>query len=250
MEKLKITVIGCGWLGLPLCERLLAAGHEIVTTTTTPKKYQETSAKFNTVLFDVSSQIPDQNLLSSDVIIYTIPPLGKNEVEHFFHAVNPTLKIIFISSTSIYGKSQGDVTEETIPEPQSKNGLILKSTEDYLRTHFKNLTIIRPGGLVGKDRHPVYSLQGKTGLTTGQELLHIVHLDDCLSALLKIIENNFWSMDFNLVNDLRLMKSDYYISEAKRLNLTPPQYHFSHQLNPTNISNAKSKKILGLIYKN
>jgi nucleoside-diphosphate-sugar epimerase len=249
LHKLKITVIGCGWLGLPLCERLIAAGHKVVTTTTTPEKKAHHLKKLDVHLFDVISQVPDQNLLACDIIIYTIPPLGLGEVERFFHAVDPDSKILFISSTSVYGKSEGVTNEESELTPQTKNGKYLKASESYLRAHFKNLTIVRPGGLYGENRHPVNSLQGKTDLTTGQELLHLVHRDDCIDAILKIIENQSWSEDFNLVNDLRIPKEDYYTEEAKKLGLTPPQYIHTPQENPTNISNEKSKKMLALQYK-
>ncbi|MBC7538780.1 MAG: NAD(P)-binding domain-containing protein [Bacteriovorax sp.] len=250
VKKLKITVIGCGWLGLPLCERLIADGHKVVTTTTTPEKKEQLSKKLDIHLFDVISQVPDQNLLACDVIIYTIPPLGLGEIERFFHAVDPDSKIIFISSTSVYGKSSGAINEDSELTPQTKNGKYLKASESYLRSHFKNLTIVRPGGLYGESRHPVYFLQGKTDLTTGQELLHLVHLDDCIEAIDKIIENQSWSEDFNLVNDLRISKEDYYTDEARKLGLTPPSYIHTPQENPTNISNEKSKKLLSMQYKN
>ncbi|MDO9182487.1 MAG: hypothetical protein Q7U04_08760 [Bacteriovorax sp.] len=248
-KKLNITVIGCGWLGLPLCQYLLALGHKVTTTTTTSQKKELLQKTLKIQLFDVTSQIPDQNLLACDVIVYTIPPLGLGEVERFFHAVDPNAKIIFISSTSVYGKSEGSINEESLLTPQRKNGKILKMSELYLRSHFKNLTIIRPGGLYDENRHPIYSLQGKTNLTTGQELLHLVHRDDCIEAIANIIKNQSWSEDFNLVNDLRISKQDYYTEEAMRLGLTPPEYIHTAQVNPTNISNEKSKNKLALNYK-
>ena len=249
LKKLKITVVGCGWLGLPLCEALSAVGHEITTTTTTRPKQLSLSKKFNIRLFDVTKDIPDQNLLASEIIIYTVPPIGHQEVESFFHIVNPDQKIIFISSTSVYGKSDGLIDENSEQNPQSKNGKILKQSEVYLRNHFQNLTIIRPGGLYSEDRHPIYSLQGKTGLTTGDELLHLVHRDDVIEAIKKIIENQLWAEDFNLVNDLRVKKEVYYTEKAKTLELELPQYISSENENPTNITNNKSKKYLSLLYK-
>ena len=250
LKKISITVVGAGWLGYQLCECLTAAGYEIITTTTSLKKKEENKNKFTILVFDVLKNLPDQNLLASNILIYTIPPLGANEVERFFENVDPNKKIIYISSTSVYGKSQGVVDEETALVPISKNGRILKNSESYLGLHFKNLTIIRPGGLFNENHHPIYSLQGKTALTTGQELLHLVHLDDCIEAIIKIIEKEQWSEIFNLVNDLRIPKQEYYIEKAKELSLNPPQYlTTSETINRTNISNSKSKKMLLLQYK-
>jgi nucleoside-diphosphate-sugar epimerase len=249
-KKLKITVVGCGWLGLPLCESLIAAGHEVTATTTTPEKKETLSKIIDIRLFDVTKDIPDQNLLAADLIIYTIPPLGLGEIERFFHVVDRNQKIIFISSTSVYGKSAGVVDETSEKNSFTKNGKYLSFSENYLRALFPNLTIIRPGGLYDESRHPVYSLQGKMGLTTGSELLHLVHRDDVIEAIKQIIENQLWSEDFNLVNDLRVPKKDYYSEVAQKLGLTPPQYISSQDVNPTNINNGKSKNRLALLYKN
>lgn len=247
--KSKITVIGSGWLGLPLCESLMAAGHTVLTTTTSSVKYEKLHRILNIQVFDCLTQIPDKNLTSSDIIIYTIPPLGPGEVERFFNGVDPVHKIIFISSISVYGKSEGATNEESMFNPQTKNGMLLKDCEGHLRSQFKNLTIIRPGGLYDDNRHPIFSLQGKKNLTTGEEFLHLVHRDNCIEAVLKIIELNCWSEDFNLVNDLRILKKDYYPDVARKLGLVPPEYSQTANINPTNISNGKSKKMLALNYK-
>jgi nucleoside-diphosphate-sugar epimerase len=250
LKKLKISQIGCGWLGLPLGEALVQSGHDLVSTTRTPLKQFALSKNFETHLFDVTKDSLDQRLLSADLIIYTIPPLGQGEVERFFKTVSPEKKIIFISSTSVFGKSSGMVDDNSSQNPQTKNGKSLSQSESFLRSLFKNLTIIRPGGLYSEDRHPVYSLQGKKELTTGSELLHLVHRDDVIEAIKKIIENQLWSENFNLINDVRVPKEEYYTAKALELKLTPPQFTPTLLENPTNISNEKSKKRLSLNYKN
>ena len=248
-KKENISVIGMGWLGIPLCKELVNAGNKVIATTTTPAKINDQIAGIDVQLFDIVKDTPDKNLLRSNIFIYTVPPLGLGEVEIFFNSVDGNSKIIFISSTSVYGKSSGNTNEESSFSPQTKNSELLIKAECYLRGRFKNLTVIRPGGLFNETRHPIYSLQGKVGLTGGQELLHLVHGDDCVKAILMIIKKQFWSEDFNLVNDLRVLKQVYYTEKARALGLIPPQYVETTQLNPTNISNNKSVKMLLLNYK-
>ena len=109
---------------------------------------------------------------------------------------------------------------------------------------------MRPGGLYGKKRHPVYFLQGKAGLKTGDELLHLAHLDDVIKAIISVLKTDLWHETFNIVSDLRIPKKDYYTSIAQKLNLSPPQYEDQQSIHQeTNISNEKSKNMLGLIYK-
>lgn len=249
MNKSKITIIGCGWLGLPLCAELSALGHKIITTTTDPRKNENLNQDFVSLLFDVTKEKADPKLFESDILIYTIPPLGKKEVEFFFETVDRNKKIIFISSTSVYGKNQGIVTEDSPFDPASQNALVLRESEQFLKKHFKNLTIIRPGGLYDDKRHPVYFLAGKTGITTGEEFLHLVHRNDCVFAIKKIIELNLFGEDFNLISDLRILKKDYYIKMANKLGLAAIGFVSNPQINPTNISNKKSKEVLLINYK-
>lgn len=248
MNKNKIAIIGCGWLGLPLVKKLSALGHSITTTTTTLDKNIELNNFFSSIIFDVTKNRPNKELTNSNVLIYTIPPLGKNEVESFFQNIDQDKKIIFISSTSIYGKNQGVVDEDSSFDPKSKNALVLRKAEEFLKIQFKNLSIVRPGGLYADKRHPIYFLAGKTGITSGDEYLHLVHRDDCINAVTKMIELNLIGEDFNLISDLRILKKDYYTNLAKKLHFTPPIFEHFPVLNPTNISNEKSKKLLQLNY--
>lgn len=252
LSKLKVSVIGCGWLGLPLCESLKAHNYLVKTTASTHLKQLELSPLFETHLFDIKQGEVSEELLASDVLIYTIPPLGLGEVKHFFNHVKPTQKIIFISSTSVYGKNQGEVTEESILDPHSQNALVLREAEDDLSKKFKGLTIIRPGGLYGQKRHPIHFLSGRTGIKTGEEYLHLVHQQDCVDAIVKIIEGDFFGNLFNLVSDLRILKKDYYTQMAAKLGLPAPHFESDavNQLeNPTKISNDKSKKMLSMLYR-
>lgn len=250
LTKLKVSVIGCGWLGKPLCDALINAGCRLKTTTSTIEKANSLAENYNSHFFDVSIHSPDKLLLDSDVIIYTIPPLGIDEVEKFFSNIPDNRKSIFLSSISVYGKSRGAVNEESEVYPDSTNGKLLAESENFLRNHFKNVTILRLGGLIGVDRHPVTSLQGNKNLTNGRELLHLVHRDDCISAIISLIEKNIWNETINLINDLRVPKYEYYTSIAKSLDLVPPEYIEVPILSPTRISNEKSKILLSLSYKN
>ena len=236
MKKEQITIIGRGWLGTPLESALKAKSFEVYCTTRPG--------------FDVTRDILIEPLSISDIFIYTITPLPLISIKAFFESIPTHKRIIFISSTSVFGKNQGPVDEISELLPESDNGKILKETEEYLRSRFKNATILRPGGLYGSDRHPIKSLQGKTELKTGDETLHLVHQSDCIEAMINVIEKKCWGETFNLVSDLKIKKKIYYPEMAKKLNLTLPQYANSLLTNATIISNDKSKKILSLQYKN
>ena len=50
-EREKISILGCGWLGLPLAKSLLAKGYKIKGSTTSESKLE---AKFNRLSIKLS----------------------------------------------------------------------------------------------------------------------------------------------------------------------------------------------------
>lgn len=254
MENKKICIIGGGWLGKSLASTLSSNGFDLTLTGKSDKGPDFLSYPYIQLELNSSfrSEIPRQ-ILDADVLIYAIFPLEFSIIQPFFEQLPAYKKIIFTSSTSVYGKNSGEVFEDFPLNQLHSNSPLLVQTENYLQKKFKMLTIIRPGGLYGKDRHPIFFLQGKKGLTNGHEFLHLVHQEDCINAILAIIKKNLWNHIFNLVSDLRIEKNIYYTEMAKRLNFLPPEYSLSKEskstLNSlTKISNSKSKKLLNLNY--
>lgn len=247
MKNNKISLIGCGWLGVELLKSLNNESCDLIATTAHDKLTEFKNIDATYLQLDLSKQeIAPAEIISSDIFIYMIPPQALDQVKSFFNQLNRDKKVIFISSTSVYSKKLGDVNEDTI----ITNPSLLKETEDYLKTQFKKLTILRPGGLYGKKRHPIYHLSGKQELKTGEEYLHLAHQEDCVNAILSVLRNEIWGETFNIVSDLRILKHTYYTFMAKKLGLLPPQYILNDQSsNETRISNEKSKNILGITYK-
>ena len=250
MKKEKICIIGCGWLGKPLAHHMIKANYPVIATTAHDKSLEFKANAIPYISFDLERErfLPNEIQLA-DVLIYAVPPLELSIVKSFFDKVSRDKKIIFTSSTSVYGKNLGHVDENHKLDLSNCNSQLLVETEAYLLGRFKNLTIIRPGGLYGEKRHPVFFLQGKSNLKTGQELLHLVHRDDCINAIMAIINKSLWGEIFNLISDERMEKKDYYTLMASKLNLIPPKYDNDISISmPTNISNEKSKIKLQIRY--
>lgn len=251
MKKEFISIIGGGWMGQPLSKALLTQDFDILVTTAHDKKTVFNDDALSYTTFDITTENAPQRVLNSDVIIYLIPPLPLDNIKKFFDQISADKKIIFASSTSVYGKNMGEVSEESELSLQQTSSPLLIETENYLRARFKKITILRFGGLYGDKRHPVFFLQGKTDLSGANELTHLVHRDDCLKAMSKIIEKNKWGETFNIISNLRISKKDYYTMMANKLKLTPPCYKISEtNVNETKISNEKSKNVLEMNYLN
>lgn len=236
----KIGVLGCGWLGYPLAKTLLSEGFKVRGTTTTDEKLEKLKKEGiepfyvklneNDILGDIKSFLDDL-----DLVILNIPPkLKRPPFENYVQKIkilqtaieqSKVKNLLFVSSISVYGDNEGDITEETLPKPVTESAKQLLNAESLLFENglFKT-TIVRFGGLINEKRHPIRSLSGKTGLTNGQELINLIHLGDCIGLILEIIQGHYWNKVVNGVYPYHPTKHEYYTSEAEKKGLLAPKY--------------------------
>lgn len=232
--------MGCGWLGLPLAKELVKLGIDVHGSTTLEKKVAQLSkAGINPFVITVSENTIegaiDGFLANVNILIINVPPKlrGVNN-ENYVCKMDLLLealrrsnveKVLFISSTSVYGDALGKVTEETTPQPNTASGRQLLTSEKRFKNNdrFKS-TIIRFGGLIGPGRHPVTMLAGRKGLKNGNHSVNLIHLDDCIGILIAVIKNEWWGETFNAVYPSHPSKMEYYQEEAAKNGLILPQY--------------------------
>jgi len=247
-----IGILGCGWLGTPLAEDLILAGYDVLGSTTSPKKLDALAKKgiqpFLVQLHEhrIDGEI-EEFLRPLDVLIINVPPnLRKDPQGDYFQKMMTLLErithfnvphVLFISSTSVYGNNEGEITEETVPSPITPSGKQLLVTEQqFFNGAAFATTAIRFGGLIGEDRHPVYRLSGRE-LSNGEELINLIHRKDCILMIRTIVENGYWNELFNGVYPYHPTKHEYYAGEAKKRNIPPPLYK-----EPTGV--VRKKKVI------
>ena len=235
----KIGVLGCGWLGLPLAEYLLKFGHRVSGSTTSESKISVlNSKKITPYLLEVSKDGIDGDLSffdELDLVIIAIPPgLRSNPkkrfdlmIEHCKQAcINHNIKeVVFISSTSVYGNQSGVLTEESPLLPESISGKQLVSCENLLiNTPEFNTTILRMGGLIGADRHPVFQLSKKTFVDNPNGSVNLIHLTDCIQIISSLINRKIVNNVYNCVTPYHPSRKKYYNQMADQLGCKPPVF--------------------------
>lgn len=232
--------MGCGWLGLPLAEFLHQKGYTVKGSTTSISKLELLKSKHIApylISLHANGVEGDMNafLAQSELVICAIPPgLRKNSKESFvakfknllsFIAASSVTKVLFISSTSVYADSNEVVTEDTQPSPITESGKQLVRCESLLREQSKlQTTIVRFGGLIGPDRHPIRMLAGKQQLENPEAPINLIHQEDCIEIIYKIIKTESWNTVFNAVAPYHPSRKDYYTAKAIALNLDPPGF--------------------------
>src|SRR5690554_3524597 len=133
-----VSILGCGWLGLPLAEKMKSLGYEVKGSTTTSSKMLHLQ-QLGIHAFKV--QLPDKNLtpdfFKSDYLVINIPPktaqAGVNNhfdsLQSIIHLIPPTQKIIYISSTSVYPDVDYPINEEHTLDTDSARAQALIQVE-------------------------------------------------------------------------------------------------------------------------
>ncbi len=235
-----IGIMGCGWLGLPLAKSFVGQGFQVRGSTTSQEKCRALKKLgingFVITLSQKGIEGPISTFLEGlDILVVNIPPRLKGKgaknyertMQLLFRSVRASTveKIIFVSSTSVYGDAVGEVTETTPPRPATESGRQLCEAEAIFRNASQwQTTIVRFGGLLGPDRHPVNNLSGRKGLTNGNDFINLVHQEDCIRILEHIVNGGWWNEIFNGVYPFHPTKKEYYTSEALKRGVQPPEY--------------------------
>lgn len=263
----QISILGCGWLGLPLAKALIENDFAVKGSTTSEEKLS-TLKSFGIDPFLISLESKSINgniedfLKGSETLIIDIPPQlrGKNSDhlsnEKVFvekikalipHIEKSTIEnVLFVSSTSVYGNVDGAITEETLPKPDTESGKQLLEAELLLQNNesFKT-TILRFGGLLGEDRNPVKFLAGKQNIENPNASINFIHQVDCIGIILKIIELESWREIYNGVSPFHPTREAYYTQKATELSLPLPTFDHSKTAAKKIILGDKVTNVLG-----
>ncbi|KAF2507439.1 NAD(P)H-binding protein [Flavobacterium foetidum] len=259
----KISLLGCGWLGLPLAKSLIARGNSVKGSTTSENKLLILEkAGINPFLINVESDgiagNIDDFLAESKIVIIDIPPKLRTEnsdsekkifVEKIKNLIpfiekSAVEEVLFISSTSVYGDDNKLVTEETVPNPETESGRQLLLAEALLQNKNFKTTILRFGGLIGEDRHPVKFLAGKENLENPDAPVNLIHQKDCINIIEEIINQSKWNEVFNAVAPFHPTREEYYTQKATERNLVLPKFSTQKSNIKKTISSEKIENVL------
>jgi nucleoside-diphosphate-sugar epimerase len=260
-----VSIIGTGWLGLPLARLLVQADCRVFGTTTRDEKIELLTAEgilCNKMIFndDVSKtdiQIPHQ----TEILVITLPPtLGKQAplqsyidiIERIIHQTNHLVhlkKLLFTSSTSVYGRAKGVLTEETAIQPHTPSEETLAQAERIIneKTGDYAVYVLRLGGLVGPGREPGNFFKDKKDIPGGEISVNLVHQVDVLNIMKHIILKDTPEGTFNICPDEHPARGDFYPQRARKVGVKEATF-ISGNEPERYVSNEKVKKKTGYTF--
>lgn len=256
----QISILGCGWLGLPLAKSLIAKGFSIKGSTTSLEKIPVLeNAGIKAFQIEIGeNQIAgnmDSFLGNSEILIVDIPPkLRGNSGENFVLKIQNLMpfiekssveKVIFISSTSVYADDDSIITEKSNSNPNTESGKQLLEAEAILQSNpnFKT-TVIRFAGLIGEDRHPIHFLAGRKNIENPDAPINLIHQKDCIGIIGRLINLECWNETFNAVAPFHPTRKEYYTQKALEFNLPLPEFDHEKKSVGKTILSDKAENLL------
>lgn len=254
-EQRPVHIMGLGWLGQPLATSLQTKGVVVSGSVTSEEKQQALQRRLcDTDLFDLYANIEEQktntNLpisarFRNAVLVLNIPPgrrafdrsaFVKKMISLIDYAMQADLhKLIFISTTSVYGALSGSVDNDSIKEATTESGKAHAEIEAYLHAQYLNQSkILRPSGLVGPNpepvegnkqlRHPIFTLCHKSNIPNAKDPVNLVHQLDVIQSIEALIQKQVKGHGFNLCSIDHPSRKEYYQWCAKQLSLPIPSF--------------------------
>ena len=259
--KKHISILGLGWLGLPLALKFQKSGYSINGSTAALDKLKSLSKySFPTGRIKIE---PDKIIGDWESFIYetstliinfppkridTIEAIYPLQIEQIIKHTPKSTKVIFVSSTSVYQNSNRLINETEDCVPEKASGSALLKAEQLLQQHFgSNVTILRLAGLIGPQRHPGRFLTNKKQLKNPNVPVNLIHQKDAIGLIEAILEQNCFGKIINGCADVHPKRKAYYENAAIKLNLPTPVFQATKEGFKI-VDNSKSKSLLNFTY--
>lgn len=261
----RISILGCGWLGLPLGRHLARAGWAVLGSTTQPEGVPALKAagiqpfvlRLDPREGVVGESADPRAFFDTEVLFLNIPPGRRQpDVEERFPrqvaaAADATEEagtpwLVFASSTSVYPSLNRTVREADAGGPGlSASGRALVAAEGDLNGRAAlATTVLRFGGLYGYDRQPGRFLAGRSGVSGPEAPVNLIHRDDCVGIVEAVLSGQARGETFNAVADEHPTRRALYVAKAREGGFEPPSFS-DEPADWKRVSNEHLKRTLG-----
>ena len=238
-----VSILGCGWLGKPLAVSFLEEGYFVKGSTTSEEKITDLEAlDIESYIVNISEFEEFDTFLNTDILIIAITSKDIDGFENLISQIQDSSvqKVIFISSTSVYGRINKVVTEEddVLNTP-------LTEIEDLFRKNtFFETTIIRFAGLYGGERHPANWFKNGKKIPQPKGFVNMIHREDCIEIIHEIVAQNCWNTTLNACSNHHPTRREFYTIAKLSRDFETPEFENNDVYEWKIISSEKLQKVL------
>ena len=232
----RISILGCGWLGLPLAKAFLKDGCRVNGSVTSIEKKEILSAfGIQAYVINLANEITQADFFSSEVLVVTVPPRRRSQEagvykQHIKKLVdyialqNHINHVIYTSSTSVYKDENRSWKENDLTSlEESANEELFEVESLFLSLVNKKVSILRLGGLTGGTRMLAKHFAGKKDIAGGGRPVNLVHFEDVVAAIQFVVKKELTGV-YNICALEHPSKKDFYTALALKFELEAPEF--------------------------
>jgi nucleoside-diphosphate-sugar epimerase len=275
---MRVLIVGCGYVGLPLGVELARQGHEVFGLRRgADGEAAMSAAGLKPLIADITKADELARLPGPfDWVVNTVSSTKGGEEEYRqvylqgtrnlieWLAPTPLKKFVYTSSTSVYGQADGSVVKESSPtEPASATSRLLVETEklllDATATQRFPSVILRVAGIYGPERGHLFLqyLRNEARITgKGERIINMIHRDDLVSVIIAALKSGRVGEIYNATDDEPVAQIHFFRWLSETLGKWMPPFatedeNASRKRGLTNkkVSNRKLKMELGVALK-
>jgi nucleoside-diphosphate-sugar epimerase len=235
-------ILGCGYLGSRVARRWLDAGEVVHAVTRSPERAAEFARRgLKPIVADVAAPASLAGQLSeAETVLYAIgydhrEGRSREEVQlaglrAVLDALPPqTGRLIYISSTGVYGQTSGEwVNEESPCQPTREAGRVALAAEELLARHplGQRTFVLRLAGIYGPDRIPHRGdlMAGRPIFAIAESYLNLIHVDDAAAAVLAVEAHGRPPRMYLVSDGQPVRRSDWFAELARLFGAPPPRF--------------------------
>ena len=200
-----VTIVGCGYVGLELARQLLEHDHDVVGVRRSESGQAAVSGTgAEAVAADATDPDSLADLPDTDAVVFAASSGGRgadaaravyveglrNVIREYGARIDPPDRLVYTSSTGVYGDHGGDWIDESTPlDPTTEKTRVLAEAERIAIEEAADAdidgTVARFAGLYGPDR---YRLSRYIEGPVTEGYLNMVHRDDAAGAVRFLLE--------------------------------------------------------------
>lgn len=232
-------VIGCGYLGLEVAHLWLQQGHTVWVTTRKPDRARELAQRgWKPIVCDVLDLESMRSLPHVSTAVYSVGmdrTTGHSMRQVYVEGLANGLaawkhradKVIYISSTGVYGQTTGEIVDETSrTEPADESGRVVLEAEQVLRRYDPTSVILRFAGIYGPHRLiRIEALRNQEPLSGNPDgWLNLIHVQDGARAVLAADINAPDGSTFIISDNVPVPRRQFYSTMARLMQTPAPVF--------------------------
>jgi nucleoside-diphosphate-sugar epimerase len=260
---MRVLIVGCGYVGIPLGAELARLGHEVHGLRRTTEGAEELKAAgIQPQQADVT-RAADLAALPGpfDWVVNCVSSTrgGPEEYREVYLRgtrnliewlkTTPPKKFVYTSSTSVYGQADGSQVKESSPtEPSSETSQILVETEKLLLGAAQEqkfpAIVVRAAGIYGPERGHFFLQYLKNEARIpgkGERFINMIHRDDLVGIIIAALKNGRPGEVYNAVDDEPVAQIHFFRWLSETLGKWMPP--FADAENPERKRGVTNKKV-------